>query len=72
MAIRNDNGDENFDQLLKRCEKLYFRTTEWSHKNKNKFLQNEHHNELIKHMVLKLLRDIAEQINKRFLCNSGR
>ena len=42
LAFRNDNGDENFDQLLKQCEKLDPRITEWSNKNRKKFLHNEY------------------------------
>ena len=47
LPFWKDNGDENFDQLLERFEKLDPRITEWSFENRNKFLHNEHQNESI-------------------------
>ena len=42
LDFRSDYGDENFDQLLKQCGKLDPRITEWSNKNRKKFLHNEY------------------------------
>ena len=44
--------------------KDYTRITEWSNINRNKFLHNEHQNELIKFMALQTLWDVAKDINE--------
>ena len=55
LAFWNKHEDTNFDQLLKQCEKLDLSFTEWLDKSQNKFLDNEHQNELINLIALKIL-----------------
>ena len=61
LAFRSDNGNGNFDQLLKKSEQIHPRISTWIKKNRNKFLHNEH--QIIKIMALKILQDIAKDIS---------
>ena len=63
LAFRNDNDNGDFDQLLRKSEQIDPRISTWVKKNRNKFLHNEHQNQIIKIMALKILQDIAKDIN---------
>ena len=63
LAFRHDNDNGNFDQLLKKSEQIDPRISTWLKKNRNNFLHKEHQNQTIKIMALKILQDIAKDIN---------
>ena len=64
LAIRKNEDQGNFDQLMKFSSKIIPRITSWiEKKNRNNYLHNDSQNEILKLMALTMLRDIAKNIN---------
>ena len=63
LALRGNNNEGNFEQLMKLSAKVDTRITFWMEKKREKYLHHDTQNEIIRLMAFIILRDIAKKIS---------